>query len=466
LANFGTYGLAANLLSSTSINLANAAPSSDYRALVCLFFRGGLDHNDTIIPFDPTSYGLLADARQGLFSAYAGSDPTSSSRARTNLLKLNPENSSMLSGREYALPRELQPLHDMFENSEDLAIVGRVGSLAQDGTTRQTVQNRTVNLPPRLFSHNDQQNYWQGLGIEGATIGWGGQFIDNINDTMPGNDPRYAAMITSSSSLLLNGEQTIPFRVGINGPADLDFLRIRDILGRDRSNDDTRELLDEYLSRRVNDTTNLFKRDHNLLQARALSDAVDARSAYAAGTRVTNPFPNSNLGGQLEAVANAIRVQNNLGVSRQIFFVAAGGFDTHNNQAEAIPTLHSGIANSIAAFKQAMLDCGQWNNVTLFTAADFGRTFVENGSGTDHGWGSHHFVAGGSVRGKKIYGELPSADVNGPEYTDARGRLIPSTSIEQYVASLGSWLGVDNGALTNALPNLPRFSAGPLNLFT
>lgn len=461
LSGLGSCGVTASFLNGVAPVAANAQSASDYRALVCLFFRGGLDHNDTIIHMDDASHARLAAARPNLFAQH---EANGHSRSQSNLLELKPENPEVLNGRRYGMPQELKELHQMF-NDGDCAIVGRVGSLAEDGTNRQSYHSRSVELPPRLFSHNDQQNYWQGLGVEGATHGWGGLFMDKLSAKYPRNDPRYSAIITSSSSLLLNGRKTVPFRIGIEGPPKLQFSDVKSILGSSKNNDDTRALFRDFFQRRATNASNLFQRDYNLLQVKAYNDSLAARNAYSAGSRVTTEFGISDLEQQLHAVSNAISVRNGLNVSRQIFYVSIGRFDTHSNQAVDLPYLHKKIGKSITAFKAAMVELGVWNNVTVFTAADFGRTFVENGQGTDHGWGGHHFVAGGSVRGKRIFGDLPSADTSGQEYTDARGRLIPSTSIEQYSASFGEWLGMSDQDLNSALPNLSRFSKGPLNLF-
>jgi len=148
------------------------------------------------------------------------------------------------------------------------------------------------------------------------------------------------------------------------------------------------------------------------------------------------------LGDQLKTVANTMAVRGALNVRRQIFFVAIGGFDTHDSQKNSMPGLQAQISTSIAAFQSAMVELGLSDSVTLFTGSDFGRTAIDNGDGTDHGWGAHHLVVGGAVQGKKIYGTLPEYDLGAETYTKSRGRLIPSVSVDQYAATLGGWFGV------------------------
>ncbi|MEL7453274.1 MAG: DUF1501 domain-containing protein, partial [Pseudomonadota bacterium] len=164
----------------------------------------------------------------------------------------------------------------------------------------------------------------------------------------------------------------------------------------------------------------------------------------------------------LQTIAETIDVRNELQVSRQVFFAAIGGFDTHSNQANRLPQLQAQISDALAAFRQAMIERGVWDQVTLFTASDFGRTTIDNGDGTDHGWGGHHFVMGGSVQGQRIYGDLPAPNLDLPQYTNSRGRLIPSVSVEQYAATLGRWFGLAEDELVSALPNLSQFAASDL----
>ncbi|MEL7058244.1 MAG: DUF1501 domain-containing protein [Pseudomonadota bacterium] len=164
----------------------------------------------------------------------------------------------------------------------------------------------------------------------------------------------------------------------------------------------------------------------------------------------------------MKSVAETIKIQTYLNAPRQIFYVSSGNFDTHNNQANMIGGPHAGFANAIASFKAAMQEIGQWNNVAVFTMSDFGRTLIDNGDGTDHGWGGHHFIAGGQVNGNRLYGEFPAAEPESGSYTPSRGRLIPTTSVEQYAATLGRWFGLSNSELATALPNLGNFNQSDL----
>lgn len=412
--------LLGGLFSSPSI----AADTGDYRAAVCLFFTGGLDHNDTVIARDTASYNLLADARQQSFEDYGVGDGSGdSSRERTNLLPLSPINNNATGTRQYGLPRELTELHELF-NNEELAIIGSVGSLVSDGTNRTSFGDGSVELPPRLFSHNDQQNYWQGFSTEGATAGWGGRIMDELITSRNDINARFSNIITSGSSPFLNGERASPFRITRTGPLELKVNTNRSPI----ANRETRQLVERYLERSSSSTDSLLQRDLLTLRSQALDSVSDAMDAYDTTTALSTDFPDTSLGRQLRGIAQSIQAREGLGVSRQMFFAFQGGFDTHSNQATKLPGLHSSIAGAIKAFRDAMVEIDMWDKIVVFTASDFGRSLVENGGGTDHGWGSHHFITGGAVRGKRIFGRLPSADISSQEYTPTGGRLIPTVS--------------------------------------
>jgi len=201
------------------------------------------------------------------------------------------------------------------------------------------------------------------------------------------------------------------------------------------------------------------------MNARAMANSETFARALENGVAVSTSFPETQLASQLKTVANTIAIRDALNVRRQIFYVAIGGFDTHDNQRAEVPERLTEVGTAIAAFKSAMLELGVWNDVTLFTASDFGRTVIDNGDGTDHGWGGHHFVVGGSVSGKHIYGDIPAYDLSDQVYTEDRGRLIPTTSVDQYAATLGAWFGLDMSELNGTLPNLKNFPVKDLGLF-
>jgi len=451
-----TFAGGAGALGLLNQNKAWAADTSGYKALVCVFLFGGLDHADTVLPFDEASYNQLANVREGLFNSYENQDDEVS-RARNNLLPINPANAGAFGGRSFALAPQMTEMQSMFESGE-MAIVGNVGPLIEP-TDRQSFDDRTVALPPRLFSHNDQQSTWMAFGVEGSRLGWGGRFADTVLASDTTANPLFTSISTRGSTVFLSGENSQSFTASTNGGAvDLNISQRRNFLGGNSRFDAPRDAIEDFFATTEFGSTSPMARDFSRMTA---GGVANVRLFNEAGDNIvpfSAEFPDSSLGSQLRTVAETIEARNVLDVSRQIFFVGTGGFDTHSNQANRLPGLQRQISEAIGAFRNAMVERGLWNDVTVFTASDFGRTTIDNGDGTDHGWGGHHFVAGGSVAGGRIIGNIPTADVDGIDYTPSRGRLIPTVSVEQYAATLGSWFGLNDDELQSALPNLSQFS--------
>jgi len=460
LRSSGAFALAGSAGMATTLSSFNAlaAPSGGYKALVCLFLKGGIDCHDTIIPLDDASYQANASIRSSLLSSYQslGGDAR---RAKADLLPLSPNNQAELGGRHYALPPSMNAMHSLFQ-SGNAAIVGNVGPLVIP-TTRSTFDNRSAQLPKQLFSHNDQQSTWMSLQPEGETTGWGGRFAD-ATSSANGNSV-FSAISMANNEVFLVGDQTRQFqitpRAGVQNIRDLQFTHLR---GSGSRSAKLQALLEDHFNQTGNNTNNLLERNLAGVTRRALeannqyNDAKESSSALAAA------FPNSNLADQLKAVAETIALRSPLNVNRQVFFVSMSGFDTHSNQARSLPGMQRDIADAVSAFYQATVDLGVANDVTLFTASDFGRTLTANGEGTDHGWGGHQFVVGGAVNGRQILGEMPSAGI-GHDQELGNGRLIPTTSVEQFAAPLGRWFGLSQTEVSQTLPGLSRFSGAPLN---
>ncbi|MEM9168121.1 MAG: DUF1501 domain-containing protein, partial [Pseudomonadota bacterium] len=270
----------------------------------------------------------------------------------------------------------------------------------------------------------------------------------------------FTSISLSGNRVFLAGEAAPPYQVGSGGPKEIVGVGDNRLFG----NETLPELFEEHL-RGLNAPNSVLARD----VVDVVNRSIDANAQLNATldsetTPFTTEFPGTRLGGQLRAVAQMIAARQTLGVNRQIFFTSMGGFDTHSNQAARLPGLQTEMADAIAAFYQATVELGVDQDVTTFTASDFGRTLTINGDGTDHGWGAHHFVVGGGVSGGRIIGEVPETGV---EHTlDAgRGRLIPTTAVDQYASSLGSWFGLSEGELNDALPGRGSFDTADIGLF-
>ena len=441
------------LLSAMGTSIAHAADTSGYKALVCVFFKGGLDGADTVLPYDAESHAALQEGRSSLFGAY-GVGSGDSSRDRENMLEL--ASARDFGGRRFALPRELSDLHRLYTEGR-MAVVGNVGPLVEP-TTRTQMVNNTVELPERLFSHNDQQSVWMSMGVEGRRIGWGGQFAD-IVAPVSGTARTFASITAARPEVFLNANRTRQYPARNGGPVRLSYVEDRYRLGNGA--DEARRLLMEHYGSSGADSNNALMSDFINANQRTLSDNNLFRDAIAMATEFTTVFPNTGIGRQLENIAKTISVRGQLGANRQLFYAEANGFDTHGNQANNLPARHGEFGAAIAAFADAMEEIGLGQDVTLFTGSDFGRTVVVNGDGTDHGWGGHHFVVGGAVQGGEIYGNIPDFDFGSESYTRSRGRLIPDVSVDQYAGALGRWFGLTNGELRSSLPNLGNFGSMP-----
>ncbi|MEM7220477.1 MAG: DUF1501 domain-containing protein [Pseudomonadota bacterium] len=417
------------------------AEPGDYRALVCVFLLGGMDGHDLLLPYDQTNYDHWAGARSSMLGAYSGA------RDRGQLRVLAPDNASAFSGRQFALPPEMPNLQRLFQ-AGDAAFVGNVGPLVRP-TTKAAFEAGTVPLPPRLFSHNDQQSTWMSSSPEGARFGWGGFFADSI--AALNGSPVFTGITSGGNDLFLTGNQSFPFQIGLQGAASLGLLE--EIAGAEI------DLFREHFRPQADAATALLDQD----VANALRNAFDANESYGAAlasqSALQTGFPESYLGAQLRAVARTIAARDALNATRQVFIVSAGGFDTHSEQARALPGLLADIDAGIDAFQRALVELGLVDKVTLFTASEFGRTLAVNGDGTDHGWGGHQILVGGGVRGRVIHGDLPSPEF-GHDQDAGSGRLIPTTAVEQLAAPLGAWLGLDGAQVSAALPNLASFGEG------
>lgn len=456
-----SFAGATSVLGALSTQTASAANTNGYKALVCIMLQGGMDHGDTILPTDQASYDQLAEQRQGLFRAYGVGSGSTSSRERANILALDPTNASDFGSRRFGLPRELQPLQQMF-NSGDLAIVGNVGPLIEP-TDRSSFASGSARLPRALFSHNDQRSTWLSFGGEGTTVGWGGRFADATIASDPASNPIFAAITAGANDVFLSGEEARPFRAAssANG-AMLSLSRGGILRTSSRARTDVVRAISELITETELSDDSVYERDIARINRRGLANAQSYVEALENSASNPTTFPNTSVGRQLQAVTTTISARNALNVGRQIFYVTMGGWDSHNSQTTDLPRNHEQLAEAMAAFRTAMIAEGIWNDVVAFTASDFGRTLNDNGDGTDHGWGGHHFVMGGSVVGQRIYGDIPPPDPASQFYTDRRARLIPSVSVESYAETLGLWYGLNANELRAALPNLSAFPGGRL----
>lgn len=437
-------GAAPFALNLAGIGAAAAATDPDYKALVCLFFFGGNDQTNTVIPYDTASYNDYFAARDSI------------ARLQTDLLPLT--TLSNLGGRQLALPKEFAPLKTLFDGGK-AAILANVGPLIEPIANAAEYKSGKKRVPPKLFSHNDQVATWQAFTPEGAKLGWGGRFGDLLGSM--NSNTVFTAISAAGNTVFLSGQNTFQYQISSGGAVGINNINSASLFGSPQGAAALKAVS-------IGNSAHLFENEHGRVVKRSI-DAQAAVSAALTSLPASDPkvaLPTAQaqnrLAQQLQVVARLAGVSASLGVKRQVFFVSIGGFDTHDNQLTAQPALHASIAGAVDYFYNATVQLGIANNVTLFTGSDFGRTLTSNGDGSDHGWGSHHFIVGGAVKGQDVYGNFPVVKLGTAEDLGS-GRLLPTTSVDQYAATLGRWFGVADSDLSTILPNIGRFPTRYLN---
>jgi uncharacterized protein (DUF1501 family) len=437
-AALGTTGLLSTIFDLRKINAA--ALAGDYKALVCLFLYGGNDANNVLIPTDTTSYNDYAAARNYL------AVPLNS------ILPINVQSGG--GGHTFGFHPSMPELQNLF-NQGKLTMVTNVGTLVAPVTRLQYFQG-SVAVPPQLFSHEDQAVQWQTSVPDrpGTKTGWGGRTADLVR-SLNANSKVSLALSISGTNTFEFGNQVIPYLISQNGG-----------LAMHGFGSSTNSQI------RLQGFKQLLALPHARLMEQAYADTItrsiaqsDVLNAALSGVTVNTVFPDSDLGRQLQMVAKLIGARSNLSMRRQIFFCSVGGYDTHGDQVPAHNDLLIELSQGMNAFYNATVELGVEQSVTTFTASDFGRTLTANGGGSDHGWGSHQFVMGGAVRGNRLYGTFPTLAVDGPDDTQD-GRWIPTTSVDEFSATMAKWFGVANSDLPLVFPNIGRFAHPNLGFLT
>ena len=443
-AILGGAGTAAPLAASLGwiSEVAAAASGTDYKALVCIYLYGGNDYANTLAPYDPASYNSYLAARPTLALAHDQLGATA----------LKPAND--LGGWQYALNPVLAPFVPLFEQGK-LAPLLNVGNLVQPVTKEQYLK-RSVLLPPKLFSHNDQQCYTMASQPEGAASGWGGRMGDLLRSS--NGTAALTSISVNGNALFLSGKTTTPFTIGAG--------KIEQMLNGSRSLYGSSSAYNALTQLMTGQTGCYFGQEYANVAQRTLSigqGIVEALAKVPEESFTTFPADGSSLSEQMRMVARLIAAAPSFGLRRQVFFVGMGGWDTHNDLAQKHPALLGTLAQAMCSFYQATVQMGVADQVTAFTASDFGRTLGANGDGSDHGWGGTQFLLGGAVQGQRIYGTPPSVGLNTNDDVNF-GRLIPTTSMDQFAATLALWFGVPVSDLPLVMPNLRYFNPSTWDL--
>ncbi len=414
--------------------LAQNAPP-DYKALVCIFLSGGNDGHNTLVPLTQSEFNAYSTIR-GSVALPDNNGPL--------LSVVTPE------GVPYGLNPGLAAIHPLWAQGR-LAMLANTGMLVQPVSRQQFLAN-TVPVPTNLFSHSDQiQQMQSGVPSTSAATGWAARALDVIQS--------------------MNGASTFPASVSINGPAlfctgsvvqsasllpgfnlDVNGLQLWPQSAADARKLGIQQVLEFDSGLALVQSANKMRKD-------ALS--LNARLTGSSAT-ISTPFPGTSIGNQLLQVAKIIKLRGSTGINRQVFFCSLGGFDTHGSQSWEHWNLLRQVSEAMAAFYNATSEMGVPERVTSFTLSDFGRTLQPSGVGTDHGWGNHHWIMGGAVQGGQVYGTFPTLALGGPDDSGTRGAMIPTTSIDQYGATLASWFGVPANQLPSVFPNIGNFATANL----
>ena len=434
--------------------MAQSTGSSSYQALVCVYLQGGNDGHGTVIATDATSYAAFTSARSGAPGlAYPLNE----------ILPVTLKTPQ--SGRTFGLNPSLIGMQNLF-NAGRAAIIANTGTLVAPATKTEINAN-SVPLPDSLFSHFDQTAAWQAIASNlgsGERTGWGGAVADAIEDMNMNSNSMFTCISTSGNALFLAGQKSFQLNCTPAGPIPIYGLA-NPPFGAPAATNPLNAIL-------TAEESNLFAKEYEVVVNRSMqAQAMLASSMAVAGpTGVPDPpqyldpvsqkLVNNPLAASLQTVARIIAGRVSLGVTRQIFFVQLGSFDTHDGQAQTHAQLLTQLGAALEYFDGQMVNMGIGNQVATFTISDFGRTLTCNSDGTDHGWGSHHFVVGGGVLGQDMYGTYPVVGANQANDVGA-GRLIPTTAVEQYAGTLAQWFGLSDSQVREVFPNFGNFGSNP-----
>jgi uncharacterized protein (DUF1501 family) len=458
-AAIGGMGAASSLaLQLAAVGEAAAFNATDYKAIVCVFLFGGNDYANTLIPRDLTNYDRYSSIRGGGAGRTAGGIAYGLNElTNTALTPIVPQ--TLTDNINYAFNPAFVDLKTIFHES-NLAVLLNVGPLVTPLTKAQYQStNRTLYpIPPKLFSHNDQQSVWQSQSAEGSTIGWGGRLGD-IALSSNGSSALTCISVTGNA-VYLSGRDAIAYQIGTSGAVKITPATSTSIYSH--------SAVPAALKQIITATSGqVLENDFTLVTKRAMDLEASVNAAIAPINLNTNFDPDgvsNSLANQLKIVARLIGARNTLGLKRQVFFVSLGGFDTHDNLISDHATLLGRVNEAMKAFYDATVELGVADKVVTFTASDFGRTLSSNGDGSDHGWGSHSLIMSSDVNGGRFFGTAPKVSVTSDDQV-GQGRLLPTTSVDQLASTLGLWFGLSSTEVRTVMPRIGNFATDNLGLF-
>ena len=443
-------GIASATISSTALSLGlsrsvAAAEVDGYKALVCILLAGGNDSFNMLVPTDDDQYAEYTKIRSNL------------SLDRATLLGLPAATST---DRNFGLHPGIPEIHEMYGNGE-LAFVANIGTLMEP-VDAQAIRAGSATVPVGLYSHSDQIAQWQtAISYNRAsTYGWGGRMADLIEpDPMNGLSMNISL---SGSNLFQSGTRVSPYSIYSGGDGANTVWSYPHVWENGINiHREVRRILDV-------DHDNILRREYARRLRGAMNNYDTFVNAIRSGPDFATPFSNHYFSRALRQISRVIAARDTFGQSRQTFFVRVGGWDHHDGLVDRQNQMLPWVSRGLYEFRNALMEIGAFNDVTTFTISDFARTLTSNGKGSDHAWGGHQMVMGGSVRGGDMYGTYPLLSESSPLYI-GRGVYIPTTSVEEYFSELALWFGAPRGSLDEILPNVRRFyspesSSAPLGI--
>lgn len=427
-----------------NLKLAGAAAAdqsdvSDYKALVCLFLFGGNDSYNMLIPAEPDEYQRYQATRGNLAIPLSGTK---------NPALILPRPS--VDGRKFAVHPAMSGMRDLYASGQ-LAFLANTGTLVEP-TTVSSYKNRSSRVPSALFSHNDQRDQWQtGLPDTRSKSGWLGRAMDLLVSSE--KESVFNAISLNGNNLIQTGHRSRPFTIRSDGSVAM-------------QSDLASPLFELFRRSQLAGTSkqqSILYSDFSNTSKESIENNQRFLADFSSVNLPAVQYVDSTLSNSLDAAAKSIQVGKKRGYKRQTFFLLVPGWDNHQNLLEDHQLLLNDVSHSVSRFQTTLEKLGLSENVTTFSASDFARTLRSNGRGTDHAWGGNHFISGGAVNGGSVYGSYPShLSLNDGLDIGKNGRLLPTTSCDEYFADLLRWFGVPRHSLTDVLPNLPNFSAKPL----
>ncbi len=431
------------------INTAAARPhiinnASDYKAIVCILLAGGADTYNVLVPTQSSEYNDYAAVRTTL--------ALSNNFSQGELLPLNYNQA----GRTFAVHGGMGQVRDLFDGG-DLAFIANIGTLIEPISNAAEYQSGLKKLPLGLYSHSDQIMQWQtSVPQSRSAFGVGGRMADILGDM--NSIPQISMNISlDGKNRFQAGQQTIEYAINNNTTAQ--NIGIDGLPSWYSNGGFLNQTRDQAVESMVEDVySNIFQKTYSTLTRQSQESIKLFGSALGKGSPLTTVFSNTRLSNDLRMMSQVINVHQHLGASRQIFFTTFGGWDHHDNvignQANMLPIL----SNALGEFNASLIEMGLQDQVTTFTISDFARTLTTNGNGSDHAWGGNQMIMGGAINGGTIYGTYPSLYLDGNNINlNERGRMLPTTSVDEFYAEIALWFGVSPNDLNYILPNLCNF---------